>query len=83
MIWERHYDDAALRSRLLSIDGARQIGLELWGETWFRGQRLLGRLGRLRVALSPIEAGLAAFALRRLKPGHGHPMAVFPTLEKA
>ena len=82
MIWERHYDDAALRSRLLSIPGSRQVGLELWGETFLRGERALGRLGRWRTVVSPLEAGLSALALRRLEPGRGQPMAAFLTLEK-
>ena len=82
VFWERHYDDAALRDRLLGPSGARQIDLELWGEGWCRGERALSRLGPIRTALSPIEAGIAVVSLRRLDAGKGHPMAVFLTLEK-
>jgi SAM-dependent methyltransferase len=82
VFWERHYDDAALRDRILSAGGARQADLELWGEGWLRGERALSRLGPIRTALSPLEAALAVVSLRRLTPGEGHPMAAFLTLEK-
>ena len=82
VFWERHYDDVALRERILSPAGARHADLELWGEGWLRGERALSRLGPIRTALSPIEAGLAVVSLRRLAPGEGHPMAAFLTLEK-
>ena len=81
-IWERHYDDEALKRRLLEPAGAEQVGVELWGEKGVRGQAILSRLGRLRVAFSPLEAGLATLALHCLDAGEGHPMVVFFTLRK-
>lgn len=82
VFWERHYDDAALRERILGVAGARQTDLELWGEGRWRGERMLSRLGPIRTAVSPVEAGLAVVSLRRLAPGEGHPMAIFLTIEK-
>jgi SAM-dependent methyltransferase len=82
--FERHYDDAALADRLLSAPGAELIDREIWGERWMRTERLLSRLGPLRIPLSPFEAFLAAASLRHLEPGaRGRPMAVFFTVRKS
>ncbi len=82
VFFERHYDDDALRRRLLSVPGTEVANLELWGEGAVRGERILTRLGRLRDALSPIEAFLSAAFLRRVENGNSTPMAAFFTLKK-
>ena len=83
VFWERHYDDAALESRLFAHVPARVIDLELWGERRFRVERLLERLGAARTAISPIEPLLSIAFLHRVASANGeHPMAVFFTLKK-
>ena len=83
VFWERHYDHAALRSRILDTANARLVDLQIWGEGPLRLEHILKVVGPFRTILSPLEAGLAAVSLRRLSDGQGHPMAAFLTLEKA
>jgi len=81
VFFERHYDRPTLERKLLGIAGARLIDLEYWGEEKVRAFHLLGRLGRGRDIISPLEGLLSTIFLRRLAEGQGHPMAVFLTLE--
>jgi SAM-dependent methyltransferase len=83
VFFERHYDAATLASRLLGQPGSRLQCLEIWGEGAVRVERLLGRLGKLRDVVSPLEALLAAASLRRVDSGSsGHPMAAFFVVTK-
>jgi len=84
VFFERHYDHATLRSRLLDTPGTRVEDLQLWGERGIEMERLMGRLGRARALLSPFEAFLATSVLR---PSNGtsesvKPKAAFFTLRK-
>jgi SAM-dependent methyltransferase len=83
VFYERHYDDAALQARLLSVPRAQLLDLEFWGEGAIRMETLMARLGPARLFLSPLEPFLSALCLRRIHRGDaGHPMAVFFTLQK-
>ena len=83
LFFERHYDRATLASRLIDAPGADVVDLQFWGEGAIRTERLLDRLGPLRLPLSPLEAWLAAALLRNVEPeGEGHPMAASFTLRK-
>jgi SAM-dependent methyltransferase len=83
VFFERHYDEAALRERLLDVEGTRVESLEVWGEGRVRMERWMNRLGAGRMPVHPFEAFLSAAFLRRVEPGDGrHPMAVFFTLRK-
>ena len=84
VFFERHYDRAALRARLLNVEGAEVIDLRFWGEGAVRIEAILDRLGPLRATLSPVEALLAAASLRQVAPeGEGHAMAASFTLRRA
>jgi hypothetical protein len=83
VFFERHYDETALRERLLDVEGTCVESLELWGEGRVRVERWMNRLGAGRIPVHPFEAFLSAAFLRRVEPGDGrHPMAVFFTLRK-
>ena len=83
VFFERHYDHEALRQRLLTCPGADLVDLAFWGEGALRTEALMGRLGPLRIPLSPLEAFLAIGLLRRVEPdGAAHPMAAFFTLRR-
>jgi SAM-dependent methyltransferase len=83
LFFERHYDRASLTARLLSTSAADLVDLQFWGEGAIRTERVLDRLGPLRLPLSPLEAWFAAALLRRVEPeGEGHPMAASFTLRK-
>lgn len=83
LFFERHYDRSSLAGRLIDDTGADLVDLQFWGEGAIRTERLLDRLGPLRLPLSPLEAWLAAALLRNLEPeGEGHPMAASFTLRK-
>ncbi len=83
LFFERHYDRASLAARLTGHAGADLVDLQFWGEGAIRTERLLDRLGPLRLPLSPLEAWFAAAWLRRVEPeGEGHPMAASFTLRK-
>ena len=83
VFFERHYDDRALAERLFGAVAADVAQLEYWGERRVRVERLLTMLGRLRLAVLPMEALLAAIFLRQVEsPTVGHRMAVFFTLRK-
>jgi SAM-dependent methyltransferase len=83
LFFERHYDRASLAARLIDATGAELVDLQFWGEGAIRTERLLDRLGPLRLPLSPLEAWLAAALLRNVEPdGEGHPMAASFTLRK-
>lgn len=81
VFFERHYDDASLKRRLLSIPGTYVADLQLWGER-ARVERFLSRLGPLRIPLSPFEVLLAAWTLHPVSIEHGAPRAVLFTLRK-
>ena len=81
MIWEWHYDDEALERRLLNVPSARCVSRELWGEGAVAGEQILHRARRFRALLSPVEAALAALALRAVEPSE-RVRAVFFALEK-
>ena len=83
VFFERHYDRASLASRLLENTAADIVDLQFWGEGAIRTERLLDRLGPLRLPLSPLEGWFGAALLRRVEPdGEGHPMAASFTLRK-
>jgi len=83
LFFERHYDRATLASRLMDAPGTDVVDLQFWGEGAIRTERLLDRLGPLRIPLSPLEAWLAAALLRNVEPeGEGHPMAASFALRK-
>jgi len=83
LFFERHYDALTLMSRLCSQSGAEVAHIEIWGEGRVRVERLLGRIGRFRDLVSPLEAVLAKLSLRELSSGSwGHPMAAFLLLTK-
>ena len=83
VFFERHYDHETLRVRLLDTPGTRVEDLQLWGERGIGVERLMGRLGRARVLLSPFEALLASGVLRRSNgTGPIKPKAAFFTLRK-
>lgn len=80
MIWERHYDEEALERRLLSAARGGCIDCQLWGEKPLSGEAMLGRIGPLRLALSPLEAAFASIFLRPVTTGI-RPKATFFTVE--
>ncbi len=80
--FERHYDDAALRKRLLGIGGASVEHLELWGEGSISGERILSAFGRARALISPFEWLMAATFLRPIRSPSDRAMAAFFTLVK-
>lgn len=83
LFFERHYDRASLAARLFDSAATEVVDLRFWGEGAIRTERLLDRLGPLRLPLSPLEAWLAAALLRQVEPeGDGHPMAASFTLRK-
>jgi SAM-dependent methyltransferase len=83
VFFERHYDHATLRARLLDTAGTRVEDLQLWGERGIEAERVMGRLGRARMLLSPFEALLASSVLRRSNaPALIKPKAAFFTLRK-
>lgn len=83
VFFERHYDDQALRERLASVPNTRITTMEIWGEGWMPGERLLSRLGPARALASPLEAALSALCLRPSSPSRAvRPMAAFVALEK-
>lgn len=83
VFFERHYDEAALAERLLDPITAELVDRETWGESGVRMESLLSRSGRLRLFLSPLEAGLSGLFLHRLGPNRtGHPMAAFFAVRK-
>jgi len=83
IFYERHYDRAALASRLLGSATAEVVDLSFWGEGAVRMEALLNRLGPLGLPLSPVQALLSSVLLRRVEPdGSGHPMAAFFTLRR-
>lgn len=68
VFYERHYDDAALASRLTSVPGTRVLDLRFLA---FRGINLdeaLGKRPRLRTVLSPMEPLLGAVCIQEV-PG--------------
>ena len=81
VFYQRHYDDASLRDRLLTVSDTRVVDLQIWGEGRIRVERMLERAGMLRTALSPLEPLLAMLSLRRAAVGVV-PMAAFFTLER-
>jgi hypothetical protein len=81
--FERRYEDEALSRRFFEGSGATPEDLGLWGGGRFRVERMLSRIRALRVPLSPVEALLAAEALRRIdKNGAGYPISAFFVLRK-
>jgi SAM-dependent methyltransferase len=84
VFFERHYDRAALATRLMSSRDAELRDLTFWGEGSVRMEALLNRLGPFRAPVSPFEAFLSTALLRKVDPEHGgdHPMAAFFTLRR-
>lgn len=82
IFFERHYDEATLRERLLSVPGAELVDLELWGERILPMERVLTRLGLLAIPLSPFEILFAGLFLTRISDGQANPRAAFFTLKK-
>jgi hypothetical protein len=63
VFYERHYDAATLRSRLITKAKAKLVNIELWGER-IPGERFLGWNRQVRKLLSPLEPLLAVTSLR-------------------
>ncbi|HEV3141724.1 MAG TPA: hypothetical protein VGY57_14465, partial [Vicinamibacterales bacterium] len=83
LFFERHYDRETLSARLFAPEIADVVDLGFWGEGAIRMERLLDRLGPLRLPLSPFEAFFSSALLRRVDPdGDDHPMAAFFTLRR-
>ena len=82
VFYERHYDEASLRRRLLHAESTRVVDLELWGERGLPVERALSRIGRLRTVLSPVEPLLAKMSLSRVDGTPRRPMAAFFTLQR-
>lgn len=83
LFFERHYDAVTLEERLLRLEGARVVDLELWGEAGPPVEHLLNRLGKARDLLSPVEALLAGLFLRPIRANDRvRPLAAFFTLAK-
>jgi len=82
VFYERHYDEPALASRVLSLPGSRLVDLTLVGEAGLRVERFITANRAIRMALSPLEPLLAMLALKPLPKGRGRPMAAFLTLER-
>ena len=83
VFFERHYDPRTLAARLLPSDVCDATDVSLWGEGTIRMERLLDRLGPLRLPLSPLEAFFSTALLRRVDADRGgHPMAAFLTLRR-
>ena len=83
LFYERHYDRESLSRRLMSSPQVQVIDSSVWGEGSIRVERLLDRLGPLRIPLSPVEGLLSAVLLRKLEPyDAGNPMAAFFTLQR-
>ncbi len=64
VFYERHYDDAALQQRVLSVAGAILIDLRLIGESGVQVERFITKSRLRRTLLSPFEAPLAIMNLR-------------------
>jgi SAM-dependent methyltransferase len=82
VFFERHYDAATLAKRLIEPSGATLVDLEHWGEGRVRTERILHRLDKFGMLLSPLEPALSLAFLKRLDRGTGRPMAAFFTLKK-
>jgi SAM-dependent methyltransferase len=83
VFYERHYDDLALRERLLTSAPVDLIDLQLWGEGTARVEALLSRLGTMSALFSPFEPLLSIAFLRPVRPGQRvYPMAAFITVRK-
>ena len=82
IFFERHYDEATLRERLVSVPGTELVDLELWGERVLSMERILDRLGPLRMPLSPLETLFAGLFLTQVSDGRPRPKAAFFTLKK-
>jgi SAM-dependent methyltransferase len=83
VFFERHYDRATLDARLVGASGAVLEDLQLWGEGRLPMERLLQRLGRAEVVLSPLHPLFAALCLRPIRDERdGRPMAAFLSLRK-
>lgn len=73
VFYERHYDDAALKARLLSVPGTRVLDLRY---LVFRGINLdqtLGRYRRLRTVMSPLEPLFGALCITEAGQGSAVP----------
>ena len=83
VFFERHYDTTTLKSRLIEASGAELLDLQIWGERFIRGEKILAAAGKLRAALSPLEAPFASVCLRQAPQSSPfHAMAAFLTLRK-
>ncbi len=83
VFYQRHYDERSLNQRLVAHAGGRLNKLEIWGESSVRVEKLLERIGRLRLPLSPLEGLLAGVFLHQANEKAGsHPMAAFLAFEK-
>jgi SAM-dependent methyltransferase len=82
VFFERHYDEAALEARLIRPSGAEVKVREFWGENSLRMGSFLDRHKRMRMFMSPFEAALSRWYLRKVDHGSGHRMAAFLKLEK-
>jgi SAM-dependent methyltransferase len=83
IFFERHYDRDALTTRLLASGAAELVECRFWGEGVVRMERILRRLGPLRLLMFPVEAWLSAALLRELDlDGRDQPMAAFFTLQR-
>lgn len=83
VFYQRHYDEPALRERLLSVSGVELVDRELWGEGRVRVEQALMRWRKVRTLLSPLEPAMALLSLRKVGAHDGtNPMAAFFTFRK-
>ena len=81
VFFQRHYDLSRLERRLVGPSGCELVRRELWGEPVIPVESLLGRLGKVSLVMSPLEAFLAAAFLRPVKPNDHAAMAAFLVLK--
>jgi hypothetical protein len=66
LFFERYYDPASRRDRLLKALGLELVDAEIWGERNVWTDRFLTRAGRMRDLFAPLEPLLSICFLHRL-----------------
>jgi hypothetical protein len=83
LFFERYYDPASRRDRLLKALGLELVDAEIWGERNVWTDRFLTRAGRMRDLFAPLEPLLSIRFLHRLGSEQAQaPMPAFFTLRK-
>lgn len=82
VFYQRHYNEEALRKRLLEPSGAKVVDIEIWRERGLPVEDLLNRSTWGRSVLSPVEPLLSMMFLRRCDgTSCKNPRAAFLTLQ--